>query len=80
MNKFVKIGRGRELNSGEVHAILKLYEGRYSATKMTKIVERSREVITNLLKDFDNYGKGRSCGRSQCVTARDTVPRELKLD
>ena len=51
--------------------ILKLNEERYSVTKIAKTVNRSREMTTNLLKDLDNYGERKNCGRSRCLTARD---------
>ena len=28
-------------------------------------------MIVNLLKDLDNYGERKSCGRPQCLTAQD---------
>ena len=40
-------------------------------TKVAKTVNRNRKVTMNLLKDLDNYGKRKSCGRSQCLTVRD---------
>ena len=41
-------------------AILKLK--RYYVTKVAKTVNKSREMIINLLKDRD-YGKRKGCGR-----------------
>ena len=55
--------------------ILKLNEERYSKT-----VNRSGKVIMNLLKDPDNYGERQSCGRLQCLTARDNTHIASKLD
>ena len=40
-------------------------------TKVAKTVNRNRKVTMNLLKDSDNYGQRKSCGRSQCLTVRD---------
>ena len=57
--------RGEKLYPTEVHAILKLNEERYSVTKIAKLINKSREVIVNLLKDSNNYEKRKSCGRSR---------------
>ncbi|CAD1475991.1 unnamed protein product, partial [Heterotrigona itama] len=65
------MGRGKRLNPTEIQVILKLNEQHCSVTKIAKTVNRSRKVITNLLKDPDNYGRRKSCGRPQCLTARD---------
>ena len=63
--------RGEKLYPTEVHAILKLNEERYSVTKVAKLINKSRKVIVNLLKDSNNYEKRKSCGRSRWLTARD---------
>ena len=55
----------------EIHAISILNEEHYSVTKIAKAVNRIRKVTINLLKDPDNYGDRKSCGRPQCLTARD---------
>ena len=64
------MGHREMLNPAEIQTILKLNKQHCSVTEIAKTVNRSRNVM-NLLKDTDNYGRKKSCGRPQCLTARD---------
>ncbi|XP_076657166.1 uncharacterized protein LOC143361560 [Halictus rubicundus] len=64
------MGRGERLNERQIHTILKLSEEPYSVTKISKVVNRSRKVIINLLKNPENHGKKKGSGRPQSLTAR----------
>ena len=55
-----------------MHATLKLNEEYYSVTKVARAVNRSRKVITNLLKDPDN--------REERKTYYNTRSVKFKLD
>ena len=61
MNKFVKMGGEIQL---KCDTKLKLNEEHYSVTKVAEIVDESRKMMVNLLKDPNNYGERKSCGRS----------------
>ena len=66
------------------YARLKLNEEHCSITKIAKTGDRSRKVMTNLLKDPVNSGKREGCGRPRCVTVcqaplRDKLQKKLEL-
>ena len=63
------MGRGKKLSACEVHTALKLIKEKYSIAKIAKILKRSRNVISKLVKNPDNYGKKKSSGRSPALNA-----------
>ena len=65
------MGRGKKLSACEIHTILKLKDEQYSVAQISKVTNRNRKVITNLLKDPENYGKKTSSGHPQSLSARD---------
>lgn len=53
------MGRGKKLSESEIKTILKLKNENFSVAKIARILKRSRNVVMNLLKDPENYGKKR---------------------
>ena len=51
------MGRGKKLSACEVHTILKLKDEQYSVAQLSKVTNRNRKVIMNLLKIQKIIGK-----------------------
>lgn len=51
------MGRGKKLSESEIKTILNLKKENMSVAKIAKLLKRSRNAITVLLKDPENYGK-----------------------
>ena len=66
-----KIRRAKALDRSEIDRILILSSEKYSVTKIAKLVNRSRKVVRNLLKDPKNYGKKKSTGQPRAITERE---------
>ena len=64
------MGRGRKLSKSEIDQILALKKQNLSISKISKAIGKSWKVISNLLKDVDNYGKKKSSGRPPSLSER----------
>ena len=49
------MGRAKRLHANEIHTILTLKEEQYSIAQISKVINRSRKAVMNLLKNPDNY-------------------------
>lgn len=65
------MGRGKKLSESEIKTILKLKNENFSVAKIARILKRSRNVVMNLLKDPENYGKKKSPGRPSVLSDRE---------
>lgn len=65
------MGRGKKLSSAEIKVITKLHQENFKIAYIAEKLERSRKVISNFLKDPENYGKKSSPGRPRAVSERD---------
>lgn len=63
--------KAKVLDRSEIDRILLLSSEKYSITKIAKLVNRSRKVVRNLLKDPKNYGKKKSTGRPRATIERE---------
>jgi transposase len=66
-----KMGRGKKLTDSEIHSILLLSKENFSVSKIARIVNRSRKVIINLLRNPQTYGKKKRPGRPTALTVRE---------
>lgn len=53
-----------------MNTALKLFKEKFSIAKIAKLLNRSRNVISKLVKNPDNYGKKKSSGRPPALTPR----------
>lgn len=65
------MGRGKQLKKAEAEIILNMRKKGLSLSKISKLVNRSPNVIRNLLKDPNNYGKKKSKGRASVTSVRE---------
>lgn len=65
------MGRGNKLNESEIRKIIELKNQNLNVSQIAKIVNRSRKVVYNLLKDPENYGKKKSSGRPPTLSERN---------
>ncbi|KZC08907.1 hypothetical protein WN55_00301 [Dufourea novaeangliae] len=63
--------RGKFLNQSKIDRILLLRREKYSIAKIAKLVNRSRKVVSDLLKTPTQYGKKKSRGRPRIITNRE---------
>lgn len=65
------MGRGKQLNKSEIDRILLLRAQNQTITKIAKLLNRSRHVVYNFLKNPKIYGKKKCTGRPRATTERD---------
>jgi transposase len=63
--------RGLKLNDSEIKVINNLHAKSTKISKIAELLNRSRKVISNYLKDPDKYRKKHGGGRPRAISARD---------
>lgn len=62
--------RGKKLSETEIKRIIELRNKNLTVFKISRIIERSRKIIYNFLKDPANYRKNKSCERQSTLPQR----------